>query len=228
MRIVTRVESGLLPARGRHVIPTPTPKLYLHHSAGALDLGGNGVWWDDVRGIQRFHMDVRGWSDIAYSFVVGGGQIFEGRGAGIAGGHTQGQNTVSHAICLISDYETMTPQTRDVEAIIWLAAHGRKQGWWGELTGGHKDAPNANTACCGKHLHKLIPEIRRRAAAPQEAPMTPEQMISRLHHEFAFDAQPDEQTARALLEEIRFALAGVQAQQGEILARLDRLGDDGR
>lgn len=37
-----------------------------------------------IRGIQRFHMDSRGWSDIAYSmFACPHGHLFEGRGKGI-------------------------------------------------------------------------------------------------------------------------------------------------
>lgn len=163
--IVSRADWGARPPRSRYAITTPTPELYIHHTAGALDAGGNGVWWDDVRGIQDFHMDGRGWSDIAYSFIVGGGQVFEGRGAGIAGGHTKGRNTVSHAICLIGSYDFMTPQPKDLRAIADLVRHGREQGWWGEITGGHRNAPGASTSCPGNHLQAAIPEIRALAAA---------------------------------------------------------------
>lgn len=181
MRIITRAEWGAAPAKHRTYIATPTPRLWLHHTAGALDAGGNGVWWDDVRGIQDFHMRPtskggRGWSDIAYSFLVGGGQIFEGRGVGIAGGHTAGDNSQSHAICLIGDYTWMTPKQADLEAIAWLMRHGRERGWWGDLTGPHRDAPGAATQCCGRNLIDKIPDLRRMAATTrtttqQEAPM---------------------------------------------------------
>ncbi|MFP5224853.1 MAG: hypothetical protein ACLGH3_04760 [Actinomycetota bacterium] len=168
LRIISREEAGLVPPRYRNLISTPSPRLWLHHSAGALDAGGNGVWWDDVRGIQDFHMRPksqggRGWSDIAYSFLVGGGQVFEGRGAGIAGGHTAGDNTSSHAICLIGDYTWMVPKQEDLEAIAWLMAHGKAQGWWGDLTGPHRDAPGAQTACCGTNLIACIPDLRHMA-----------------------------------------------------------------
>jgi hypothetical protein len=114
----------------------------------------------------------RGWSDIAYSFLVGGGQIFEGRGVGIAGGHTAGRNSVSHAICLIGDYTWMVPKQEDLEAIAWLMAHGKERGWWRDLTGPHREAPGASTACCGTNLIACIPDLRRMASTnPQEDPM---------------------------------------------------------
>jgi hypothetical protein len=172
MRIIGRAEWGARPARSRHVIDTPTPELWLHHSAGALDAGGNGVWWDDVRGIQRYHVDGRGWSDIAYSFLVGGGLIFEGRGVGIAGGHTKGHNTISHAICLIGNYDWMTATPEDLAAIGWLVGEGRRRGWWVDLSGGHGDASGASTACPGRHLEAAIPTIR---AAGTPAPPIPQE-----------------------------------------------------
>lgn len=53
-----------------------------------------------TRSVQAFHMDNRGWSDIAYSFLVDDqGTIYEGRGWGVIGGHTQGHNSTSHAVC---------------------------------------------------------------------------------------------------------------------------------
>jgi N-acetylmuramoyl-L-alanine amidase len=41
-------------------------------------------------------MDNNGWSDIAYSFLVGeDGNIYEGRGFDIVGSHTSGYNSVA-------------------------------------------------------------------------------------------------------------------------------------
>ena len=174
MNIISRAEWGARsPSRPPTPIATPTPRLWLHHTAGALDAGGNGVWWDDVRGIQNFHIDVRKWIDIGYSFVVGGGKVYEGRGAGIAGGHTEGDNSRSHAICLVGDYSWMDPTDRDLAAIVDLTVHGHKNGWWpNQITGGHRDAPGAQTACPGDRLYARIPDLNRlitaRLAAPED------------------------------------------------------------
>lgn len=166
MRIISREEWGARPPRYVHQISTPTDELWLHHTAGALDENGNGVWWDDMRSIQDFHMDGRGWSDIAYSFLIAGGLVWEGRGAGIAGGHTKDHNTISHAICVVGNYEFMQPTQRDLEAIAWLMRHGRTKGWWGGLTGDHSAASGANTSCCGRNLRARIPDLRRMAVTP--------------------------------------------------------------
>jgi len=59
---------------------------------------------DKVRGIQNFHMDSRGWSDIAYNAVAcPHGYVFEGRGRGVksaANGTTAG-NAGAFAICYL-------------------------------------------------------------------------------------------------------------------------------
>lgn len=175
MDIVSRAQWDARKPKRRHTIETPTPKLYIHHLA---------VEWHGpagVRSAQAFHMDTRGWSDIAYSFLVDDdGPVYEGRGVGVAGGHTEGQNTVSHAICAMGNFDDREPPDAMVWAIASLARHGREQGWWGDITGGHRNAPGASTACPGNHLQALIPTIRAmarigavdvEAAATEEDPM---------------------------------------------------------
>jgi hypothetical protein len=169
VNIVSRAMWNALPPIRRHMIPLPTPELWLHHTAGA------GANEPTVRRIQNFHMAAppagRGWSDIAYSFLLDNDapdvDIFEGRGAGVAGGHTKGRNTVSHAICIIGNYVNAPPHPDTIETLIRLVVHGHRQGWWpDQITGGHRDAPGAATQCPGDALHRLIPsinaEIRRR------------------------------------------------------------------
>jgi hypothetical protein len=59
---------------------------------------------DKVRVIQGFHMDTRGWNDIAYSFVVcPHGNVFEGRGWGVrtAAQGTNAGNSHFHAVCFL-------------------------------------------------------------------------------------------------------------------------------
>lgn len=165
MKIVSRSEWKARPPKSRHTIKTPTPELWLHHSAGS------GANESTVRAIQNFHMNPppkgRGWSDIAYSFLVDNDapdiDIFEGRGAGVAGGHTAGRNTISHAICIIGDFSTKAPHPETLEAVAQLAAYGYLKGWWRlGFTGGHRDAPGAATSCPGDALYKLIPSINKR------------------------------------------------------------------
>jgi hypothetical protein len=57
-----------------------------------------------LRNTQRYHIDSKGWADIAYSFAVGRqhpDRAYELRGWGIAGGHTEGHNSQSMAIVFL-------------------------------------------------------------------------------------------------------------------------------
>jgi len=87
-----------------------------------------------LRSIQAFHMDGRGWSDIAYNFVVDKfGQVWEGRGGGIdrsvIGAHAQGFNTNTVGVMVIGDYTAATPSAATIESV------SRVVGWKMELFG---------------------------------------------------------------------------------------------
>jgi hypothetical protein len=75
-----------------------------------------------LRSIQAFHMDGRGWNDIAYNFVVDKfGTVWEGRGGGIdrpvIGAHAQGFNTSTVGVMVIGDYTQAQPSAAAVESV---------------------------------------------------------------------------------------------------------------
>lgn len=166
MNIEPRVAWGAKPPkRAPHKI-APTPRLWLHHTAGPAG--------QTLAAIQAYHQWSKGWNDIAYSFLAtADGRAWEGRGALIAGGHTAGDNTTSHAICAVGDYSHGAPSPAMVETIAQLVAHGHRQGWWTtrRITGGHREAPGAATACPGDRLQALIPTINARAADILDGPI---------------------------------------------------------
>lgn len=77
-----------------------------HWNGPTVTVNGLTTWSHDrcagiVRGIQNFHMDGRGWQDIAYNFVVcPHGYVFEGRGLNTrsAANGTNAGNSSSYAI----------------------------------------------------------------------------------------------------------------------------------
>lgn len=168
LEIVSRSEWRARPPRSVVTIPIPTPELWLHHTAGSEE-GASGV-----RAIQNFHMDTRGWSDIAYSFVIDriSLEVYEGRGAGVRGGHTFGHNSVSHGICVMGNFETMTVSDALVAKVAELVRFGQGRGWWpAQLTGGHRDV--RPTSCPGANLYAEIGEINRLAIEDEmEDPMS--------------------------------------------------------
>lgn len=117
-----------------------------------------------MRSIQNFHMDSRGWSDIAYSFVIDPVDltIYEARGAGVLGGHTFGRNSISHAICIMGNFDREQPTPALIDRIAELVAYGHARGWWPkQLTGGHRDV--RSTSCPGTNLYRQIPTINLKA-----------------------------------------------------------------
>ncbi|XP_033150318.1 peptidoglycan-recognition protein LE [Drosophila busckii] len=63
-----------------------------------------------IRDIQCFHIESRGWNDIAYNFLVGcDGNIYEGRGWETVGAHTMGYNKKALGIGFIGCFMRELP-----------------------------------------------------------------------------------------------------------------------
>lgn len=57
---------------------------------------------DQIAEIRRWHVEERGWSDIAYHYIIGrDGSVGFGRPLETAGAHTKGHNANSIGVCLI-------------------------------------------------------------------------------------------------------------------------------
>jgi hypothetical protein len=144
-----------------------------------------------VRGIQAYHVRGNGWNDIGYNFLVDKyGQVFEGRGGGIAepvgGAHAQGFNTGSTGVAVLGTYSardiTTAARAALVKLISWrldvahvdpatvltFVSYGSNRFAAGtpvRLRGvsGHRDT--ALTSCPGAVLYGRLGEIARAAAA---------------------------------------------------------------
>lgn len=163
MELVRRSGWGARPPKSRPLpIATPVADLFLHHSAGQD--GGP----ETVRSIQRFHQDTRGWADIAYTWLYSPRDrvFYEGRGPGIAGGHTRGHNRTSHAVCVLGNYDVTMPSTHVVQDLAdWARWHGTA--WGPSKYRPHSDV--SSTACPGKYLKAMIRDINLYAEADYTA-----------------------------------------------------------
>jgi hypothetical protein len=177
MDIISRAEWGAGYDNGFRPAPLPAQEVWLHHSVTvAPDLVPP---FDDdhaaIRTLERIG-EQRFGRGISYTFpITPAGLIFEGHSVDRVGAHTGGRNTVSRAICFVGDYERNRPTEAMLDAAAWLLREGRARGWWtaARLTGGHRDAPGASTACPGRHAYALISEINRRAASGGPVPPPP-------------------------------------------------------
>lgn len=108
MRLVTRAQWG---ARARRYINRANMDgpVVIHWNGPTVTVNGARSWDHSkcaslIRGIQNYHMDAKGWSDIAYNFMVcPHGYVFEGRGYDVVNGAngTNESNHNSHAVmCL--------------------------------------------------------------------------------------------------------------------------------
>lgn len=123
-----------------------------------------------MRGIQGFHMDTRGYSDISYAFVVfqpyGGlenARVFQGREVKFSPAAQLNHNTGTVPICVFGNFDRddgVKPETITaiVRTIKWVERHHN-----GTLVtvGGHRDV--TGTECPGDTLYAKVPEIARKS-----------------------------------------------------------------
>ena len=144
MNIVTRAEWGALPPT--HQTATTAVEAWLHHTAG------NRYGPEYMRSMQRFHMESRGWSDIAYNYVVDPTDltVYVGRGGGIRPGAQKSHNTGTIAICVMGDWRNRTPEPELLDTLADLMVHLHREGWAPKhFDGGHRQAPGQSTTCPG-------------------------------------------------------------------------------
>lgn len=159
MKIFSRSEWGARPPKSVTLISNlPTPESWIHHSAGVPGSDEKAY----MRSIQNYHMNHNKWSDIGYSFMVfPSGNIYEGRGWGVVGAHTQGHNSKSHGICFAGNFQNTSPTIAALDACRWLISEGQDKGYikkGTQPTGGHRDVDS--TACPGNLLYAKLDYLR--------------------------------------------------------------------
>lgn len=179
--LIPRSAWGAEPFRG-----TPVPlssgnyvRMTFHHAAGfSADTYEEGL--AQVKAIQDFHQNGRGWSDIGYHFVVDrGGRVYQGRPfldnavtlddvpAFVLGAHVGGANTGNVGVCLLGCYhppetayacnQEITPAALD-SMVTLFAFLSESYGIDPDDLLGHRD--QGQTACPGDNNYALLPEVR--------------------------------------------------------------------
>lgn len=181
MILISRTQWGARRPKYRNVADLSRPST-AHWNGPTLTVGGQSTWDHSkcaslVRGIQNFHMDSRGWSDIAYNFLVcPHGYVFEGRGLNVINGAngTNTGNKTSHAICTLAGEGNPFPDSEKQayrDAVGYISAHTRAP----NDCIGHRD--HKATACPGDEryhwVHAGMPGGSAPAPTPTPAPSTP-------------------------------------------------------
>ncbi|CAL9693584.1 unnamed protein product [Knipowitschia caucasica] len=159
--IIPRCMWGAEPYKGTPTnLSLPLSFLYIHHTAiPSQPCTSFQQCSVDMRAMQRFHQEERGWDDIGYSFVAGSdGYIYEGRGWHWQGAHTLGHNSIGFGVSFIGDYSHALPSTHSMELVREKLAFCGVQG--GRLVDrfvvhGHRQVV-LHTSCPGDALYSEI------------------------------------------------------------------------
>ncbi len=156
----------------------PTPEyvanpthIIVHHTAGTNTATD---WAAVVRSIWDFHVNVNGWDDIGYNFLVDpNGIVYEGRGDGRLGAHFCAQNGGTVGICVMGDFTSIQPTDEAVgsleDFLAWDCCdknidplgsgfHGAS-GLTLPFISGHRDG--CMTSCPGDMFYPLLPGVRQ-------------------------------------------------------------------
>ncbi len=161
----------------------------IHHTAASSDYTTDyEVGKSKVRGVQNYHMDVNGWCDIGYHFLVNaGGDIYEGRYGSmtqITHGAHDGCNSSSFGFNVMGYYHspynqtfTAASKTSLQNAIGWRMPTGWSASGSGTYCGNTVGTVDGHykvlaTACPGDIIIAQIPSIRTGVASARSCGVT--------------------------------------------------------
>ncbi len=168
-RIISREEWGARPPKCNYRANPYYNAITIHHTATSNDYTDGAAV---VRSIQKYHMDVRGWCDIGYHFLIDKyGNIYEGRPIWAVGAHVKGHNTGNIGVAVIGNFEEAVPNSEILDAlaelVTWLVY---EYGIPIENIKGHRDY--AATSCPGRYLYEKLSwlrnEVKRRLESASE------------------------------------------------------------
>lgn len=174
--IIPRKEWDARPPRSTARLSWPVPVILVHHSAGAMpaefhDGDGGDTPHDKAlersltRGIQNFHMDSRGWSDIGYNHLIfPSGRCYQGRGPRI-GAHCDGFNSSSIGICFYGNFALpgVKPTDDALDTLVKLVRYHRYEGHVpaAVIVDGHRDRDPQGTVCPGNNLYSQLDKVQK-------------------------------------------------------------------
>ncbi|TBR21729.1 N-acetylmuramoyl-L-alanine amidase [bacterium] len=120
---------------------------------------------DEVKFIQDFHINGRGWNDVGYHFLVDPeGRIFRGRPVDVIGAHVANDNTGNVGVSFMGTHHPpfnhpVTPAEMEASVRIgkWLQA---SYGVTPETYKGHRDRGTTKTDCPGDIMYARMEEVR--------------------------------------------------------------------
>ncbi|GAA1634364.1 hypothetical protein GCM10009700_21910 [Brevibacterium sanguinis] len=163
--IASRKSWGAKSYKGSPSYASSIKQAVVHHTSGSNSYSAEDVP-GIIRGIQTFHQQGRGWSDIGYNVVADKyGRLWQARDGDISkavvGAHTSGHNTGTFGISVLGTYNSSAPPkvTRDAvaSAIAWKFSMYGLTASKSTLVG-HRDL--GSTDCPGDAFYAKLGEVR--------------------------------------------------------------------
>ncbi|KAJ8687418.1 hypothetical protein QAD02_023212 [Eretmocerus hayati] len=158
VRIISRKDWGASSPidSPRHLKVQPAPYAIVSHTA-TQSCHNAAKCVLNVRMIQTFHIEAKGWVDVGYNFLVGGdGLVYEGRGWDAAGAHTHNYNNRSIGLAFVGDFIYVSPTKEQIASARKLLDFGVKIG---KLSKNYKllgQRQLAHTQSPGDKLYNII------------------------------------------------------------------------
>jgi N-acetylmuramoyl-L-alanine amidase len=178
IRVYERRDWGARPPRAAYAPLGALRTVVIHHGG---PVGGPRMTKKaailTARSWQDFHMDVHGWNDVGYHYLVDGlGRIYLGRPHDALGAHVLDENTGRLGINFMQDgrFHGLTRLQRRTLRKLFATGHGKlglpalkdlvnRPGDYAVL--GHREVPQQSTECPGRPLlddvHGLIRDFTR-------------------------------------------------------------------
>ena len=149
---------------------TDATHLIVHHSAGT---NVSSDWSAVVRSIWGLHVNVNGWDDIGYNWLVDPeGNLYEGRGQDRLGAHFCHQNSNTAGICVLGNFQNFEPSdsalVRLGRLLTWVCFENdidplgfsihSSSGLDLAHISGHRDG--CSTVCPGEMLYPRLTRVR--------------------------------------------------------------------
>uniref|UniRef100_A0A8C3F3N5 Peptidoglycan recognition protein 1 n=1 Tax=Chrysemys picta bellii TaxID=8478 RepID=A0A8C3F3N5_CHRPI len=153
-RIISRSQWRARTPRSRDRLRTPVPYVIIHHTAGNRCYT-QASCSEQVRGIQNYHINKRGWSDIGYNFLIGeDGRVYEGRGWSTMGAHAKNWNSKSLGFSFLGTFTI--PNAAALNAARSLIQCAISKGFLSRsyTLKGHRNV--SPTSCPGNDLYRVI------------------------------------------------------------------------
>ncbi|MEM6727014.1 MAG: N-acetylmuramoyl-L-alanine amidase [Pseudomonadota bacterium] len=135
--------------------------LIIHCAATRPDWMADASLGDKIAEIRRWHVDINGWRDIGYHYIIDrDGTRGTGRALDEIGAHTRGQNRASIGICLIGGHGSASTDAfqdhfTDAQELALLNLLAELEGRFGALDiRGHNDF--AAKACPGFKVDRWL------------------------------------------------------------------------